>query len=106
MRIRNILLSVMLAGGAVAASGCTTRAYLVSEAPPPARAEVPVARPGYVWVHGHYAREGGRWKWVDGRHVREREGHVYVGGRWDKRPQGYVWIEGGWRSDGQLVRRP
>lgn len=103
MRIRNILLSLLLAG---AASGCTTRAYLVADAPPPAREEVVVSRPGEVWVQGHYARTNNRWKWVDGHYVRERPGYVYVGGRWDRRAQGYVWIEGGWRADARVVRRP
>ncbi len=101
MRIRNILLSVLVAG---AASGCTTRTYLVADAPPPAREEVVVSRPGEVWVQGHYARDSGRWKWVDGHSVRERPGYAYVAGRWERRPQGHVWIAGGWRAD-RVVRR-
>lgn len=99
--MRTLLLSLLLAG----ATGCTTRAYLVADAPPPAQRETVADRPGYVWVHGHYARQGGRWKWVDGHHVRERSGYSYVDGRWEQRKQGWVWIEGGWRSDRVVHRR-
>jgi hypothetical protein len=106
MRMRNILLSLLLAGSAgIATTACTTRAYLVEEAPPAPREEVAVSRPGQVWVAGHWAREGSRWAWQPGHYVRERPGHIYVTGRWDHRPQGYVWIEGGWRARGGVVVR-
>jgi len=98
MRIRSLLLGLAFAGG------CASHAYLVEESPPPPRDEVVVTQPGQVWVHGHWARAGGKWAWVRGHHVRERPGYVYVEGRWDRRPQGYIWIEGAWRQSG-VVRR-
>ncbi len=101
MRIRNILLTLLLAGS----TGCATHAYLTTESPPPARQEVVASRPGHVWVEGHWSRTGNHWAWVRGHHVRERPGYVWTGGRWDRRPQGYVWIEGGWRAQGGIVVR-
>jgi hypothetical protein len=106
MRIRNVLLAVVLAGSAgLGATACTSRAYLVEEAPPPPRNEVVSSRPGHVFVKGHWARKGGHWSWVEGRFERERSGYVYVDGHWDRRPQGYVWIEGAWRHDNDRVGR-
>jgi len=66
----------------------------------PAREEVVVARPGFVFIHGHWMREGGRWRWHDGSYVRERPGYSYEEGRWDHRGGRRVWIEGHWRSRG------
>jgi hypothetical protein len=39
-----------------------------------AREEVVVARPGYIWVHGHYHRNAGRYEWRGGYYERERPG--------------------------------
>jgi len=106
MRIRTTLLSILLAGPALGsgATGCTSKEYLVADAPPAPREETAVARPGHVWVHGHWVRSGSHWKWLPGHHEAERPGHVYVDGHWDHRPQGYIWIEGGWRAEGVVVR--
>jgi hypothetical protein len=78
---------------------------IVEEAPPPAREEVVIYKPGYVWIQGNYTRATGRWAWVPGRYVRERPGYVFIGGRWDRWPSGYVWVMGGWRKQGRVVSR-
>lgn len=70
---------------------------VVHAAPPPPRVEVvPVARPGYVWVGGH-------WRWVQGAYVWEpghwemvRVGYHWVPGHWAARGSGWVWVEGHW----------
>ena len=101
--IRNIFAALLVAGAALtvpAMAGCyaTEDAYVVVDAPPPPRAEVVVARPGFIWVHGHWTRPGGRWVWRDGYYERERPNHVYVEGRWERRGRGHVWVDGGWRA--------
>jgi hypothetical protein len=92
MRIQELLLAIALA------TGCTGRAYVVEDTPPPLREEVVVYRPGYVWIHGNWARDGRRWAWRGGHFERERPNHVYVQGRWERRGPHFVWIEGGWRA--------
>src|SRR5215831_13259430 len=93
-------IAALIAAGA-AVSGCYGSAdYVAYEEPPPAREEVVVARPGFVFIHGHWMRESGRWRWHDGSYVRERPGYTYEEGRWDHRDGRRVWIEGHWRSRG------
>src|ERR1041384_3582452 len=81
---RKMLAAFVVAGSAVAAlpamSGCyaTGGAYLVEDAPPPAREEVVVARPGYVWIHGRWTHPGRTWVWRGGYYERERADQVYV----------------------------
>ena len=88
------------------ASGCAGQAYVVDDSPPPPREEVMVYRPGFVWVHGNWARRGHRWDWRAGHYERDRPGYVYMHGRWDHRGRNYVWVNGGWRArSGVVVRR-
>jgi hypothetical protein len=111
MRLRNILVPLLIAGSAFAATpaltGCyaTGSAYVVEEAPPPPRHEVVVYRPGYIWVRGHWTRPGGRWAWRSGYYERARANAVYVDGRWERRGRGHVWVDGGWRARGRVVVR-
>ena len=70
--IRNILAALLVAGAALtvpAMTGCyaSGEAYTVEDAPPPVREEVVVARPGFIWVHGHWTRPGGHWLWRGGK---------------------------------------
>src|ERR1041384_522148 len=83
-----------------AMSGCYASggAYIVEDVPPPARAEVVVARPGYVWIHGHWTHPGRSWVWGSGYYERERANQIYVEGRWERRGRGHVWVDGGWRA--------
>jgi len=101
MRLTSLLLASALAvgGAAVPLVGCTGEGTLVVEdAPPAPREEVVVTRPGFVFVHGHWNREGGRWVWVGGRYERERVGKTFIQGHWERRGHQHVWIEGGWRG--------
>src|SRR5262245_27242437 len=102
--IRKILVALIVAGSAVGAvstmTGCyaSGREYIVEEAPPAARTEVVVSRPGFFWIHGHWTRPGTTWVWRDGYYERERPDYIWVEGRWERRERGHVWVDGGWRA--------
>ena len=115
MRLDSKLLGLVLAGTVVATvPACTTSGsgYVVAtatyptEPPPPPRQEYVRYRPGYVWISGHWVRDGGnRWRWNNGYYVRERPGYVYVPGRWERRGSNYIWVDGGWRYRGNVTYR-
>ena len=67
------------------------------EEPPAARVEAATARPGFIWVHGHWARHGALWTWIDGHYERERPGYIYVEGRWQREGAYFEWVEGSWQ---------
>jgi len=108
--LRNIFASILVAGATLATvpamTGCAAEgAYVIEDAPPPAREEVVVYKPGYVWVHGRWTHPGRRWAWQSGHYVRERPAQVYVEGRWERRGSGHVWVDGRWRSRSGVVIR-
>ena len=109
--LRNTLVALLVTGAALttmpAMTGCFAGegAYVVEDAPPPAREEVVVSRPGFVWVHGRWSHPGSRWVWQGGYYERERQNQVYVEGRWERRGRGHVWVDGGWRARGRVVVR-
>lgn len=96
MRLTKLLAPILLVGAL--AGGCRGTAYVVADEPPAPRVETVTYRPGYVWVHGNWARDGGRWAWRPGRFIAERHNQVYVEGRWERRGNRHVWVEGGWRA--------
>ncbi|MDF3836650.1 hypothetical protein P3W85_27380 [Cupriavidus basilensis] len=58
-------------------------------APPPPRYEPrPQARPGRVWVPGHWVAGSGRYDWRGGYWQRARAGYRYVPERWVPGPRG------------------
>ncbi len=58
-------------------------------APPPPRYEPrPQARPGRVWVPGHWVAGSGRYDWRGGYWQRARPGYRYVPERWVPGPRG------------------
>jgi hypothetical protein len=87
---------------ALFAVGCAGEAYVVTEAPPAARVESVSYRPGYVWVSGHYVRDGRHWRWNNGYYIRDRPNYVYTQPRWERRGRGYVYVEGSWRPRGRV----
>jgi hypothetical protein len=108
--MKNALSSLFLASALAAAlGGCVVEArghvaapvavVEVEEEPPPPRRVVVETRPGYVFVEGHWTRNGGRWVWADGYWERQRSGYIWVPGRWDRRGRRHVWIEGSWRAN-------
>ncbi len=109
MRFRKILSALIAASCATAlpALGCygTEGAYVSYDEPPPPQEEVVVNRPGYVYVHGHWGRDGGRWRWNNGYYEHERPGYTYREGRWEHHGIGYRWHGGGWEAHGGVVIR-
>src|SRR5262245_30874515 len=107
----NKLLGLIVASATatlVPACATTGHATIVAyeEPPPPLREEVVVYRPGFVWVHGNWARDyEGRWRWNGGYYVDERPGYVYMPGRWERRGRNYAWVGGTWRASGGVVIR-
>jgi hypothetical protein len=78
----------------------------VDAAPPPVREEIVVARPGFVWIHGHWARSPERrWVWRGGYYERERPGYAYREGHWEQRGRAHVWVDGGWRARSSISIR-
>jgi hypothetical protein len=65
--------------------------------PPPPRHEVVVARPGHVWVAGHWGWNHVRYVWLPGRWVARRPGYFWVNGVWFHRHDGWAYREGYWR---------
>jgi hypothetical protein len=98
-----LFVALVLACSVGGSMGCGARGGIAEEAPPPAREEIVIYKPGYVWIQGNYTRSNGGWAWVPGRYVRERPGYVWISGRWDRWPSGYVWVTGGWRKQGRVV---
>lgn len=80
-------------------------------APPPPRSERPGARPGYVFIRGHWEWRRGRWVWKAGHWKRVRSGFRWVPGHWENRGDRYVWVAGHWEKavrvrDHRRKRRP
>jgi hypothetical protein len=104
--LSSLILAVSLTGGVAVLPGCyATGEYVVDEDPPPPRDEVVVERPGFVYIHGHWGRDHGRWAWSAGRYERERHGYRYVDGRWEHRGNRHVWVDGTWRAEGGVTVR-
>ncbi|MBL9019240.1 MAG: YXWGXW repeat-containing protein [Myxococcales bacterium] len=105
-RLARSLLPLLVAGGC-GSSTVRARATVAvrDDAPPPAREEVMVYRPGFVWIHGHWDRDRGHWRWKPGYYERERPGYVYIQGRWEPSSRGYVWVDGRWhKREGIAIR--
>jgi len=75
------------------AAAQTSISVQIGQPPPPRYEVVPVARPGHLWVPGHWEWRGNRHTWVAGYYMRARPGYYYTqptyvqyGNRWDYRP--------------------
>lgn len=71
---------------------------VIAPQPPPQRVvEVePGPRNGYVWAHGYWRWEGGRYVAVPGHWEVVRPGYRYVHPHWEQRGDGWHWRVGGW----------
>lgn len=96
---------LMLAAAVLAAGGAfgliaPAEAYgpsAFSNAPPQARYETrPAARPGQVWVPGHYVAGRGGYAWRGGYWQSARPGYRYVPDRWVQSPRGWTMRPGHW----------
>lgn len=105
-------LQIVAVAGLLAGGGCVVRGrgYVsapvvvvdVEEEPPPPRYVQMEVRPGFVYVQGHWMRDGGRWAWRDGYYERERPGYYYQPGRWDRRGNRHVYVQGQWNAQAQV----
>ncbi|HUJ62024.1 MAG TPA: YXWGXW repeat-containing protein [Kofleriaceae bacterium] len=103
MRVKTLLSAALIAGMALSSVpmlGCAGEAGIAYDTPPPLREETVTYRPGYVWIHGRWDRDNGRWAWRGGHYERERAGKMYVEGRWRRDHDHYVWVNGTWRDRG------
>lgn len=110
--LKNTLGSLVFASllGATVLGGCVARVHghldapvavvEVQDDPPPPRYETLEVRPGFVFISGRWANNGGRWDWRPGYYERERVGYSWEAGRWERRGRGHVWVEGRWRGGG------
>lgn len=88
-----LALSGLLGGCAIGHHG-----HLAWIAPPLFAATVLAARPGYVWVDGHWDWVGGRWSWSRGYWIAERPGFVWEQGAWVRDRERYEWRPGRWHE--------
>jgi hypothetical protein len=103
MKIRNILLSGVLAASSLLA-GCASHAYVAAYVPGPPPAPYVVGAvgyapgPGYVWADGFWDLQGSRWVWAPGSWMRppHRRAH-WVAAHWVQRNHGWRRVEGRWR---------
>jgi hypothetical protein len=58
------------------------------------------ARPGYVWVEGHWDWYDDHWVWSEGYWVNEEPGSLWVQGVWLTVEGGYSWRPGHWQATG------
>jgi hypothetical protein len=66
-------------------------------APPQPRAENSgTARPGELWIAGHWDWQGGAWAWLAGHWEPVHPNEAWVAGRWELQGSYYVWVEGRW----------
>ena len=98
MKLYKLLLVAIVAVTSAPALGCYTEpyTYAVYTAPPAPREEYVVYRPGSIWVHGHWAYDGGAWRWHGGHYEAARPGYVYREGHWGRYNGQYYWHGGGW----------
>jgi hypothetical protein len=83
---------VVRGSGTVGVEGTTT----VYSEPPPPQVETVEARPGFVFVRGHYVWRNGQWTWTGGHWERQRAGYAWSEGRWERRGNAWVWMDGNW----------
>jgi|GEM_PF-507383 len=82
---------------AVLPSTSFAQTIIIQNEPPPIRTEmVPVARPGYVWDHGHWAWTGREYQWIPGHWQPEMRGARWEPGHWSSHGREWHWDEGHW----------
>jgi hypothetical protein len=74
----------------------TAHATTAPSAPPQDRVENPGTKEGFVWIHGSWNHQNGKWTWIEGHWERERAGYRHNRGRWEARGSQWHWIEGDW----------
>jgi len=78
-----------------------------STAPPAPKFKAPAARPGYVWISGHYrwSKKGGSYEWVRGHWEGARANKAaWTPGHWSKQGGCWMWTAGYWTKVGPTVK--
>ena len=102
MKRQLMLAAAVLAAGGALGMMAPAQAYAYgppsyTHAPPAARYEPrPAARPGQVWVPGHYVAARGGYAGRGGYWQAARPGYRYVPERWVHGPRGWVMRPGHW----------
>ncbi len=106
MRMKRLLISGLIAAGAMGASSATwaqlginlqLNVPTIQVAPPPPQAEfVPAPRPGFVWSRGYWSWQGGQHVWVPGHWIEEHPGQHWIPEHWAQRGPNYVFVPGHW----------
>ena len=92
-------IAVVLATGACLVTGHAefqTTMVVYQEPPPPKTDPAHAARPGFVWVAGHWELHDTQWQWIDGKYDAARAGYVWTDGRWERRGNAWHWVYGTW----------
>jgi hypothetical protein len=78
-KVRHLVLSVLVAAGAVAVPAFAQVSVNINLGPPAPLYEVrPVIAPGYTWAPGYWTLNGDRHIWVRGRTIVQREGYRWA----------------------------
>jgi hypothetical protein len=96
--LTSVLAAAITCAAALTAAQAFAQAVIVAPmAPPPPRVEVmPAPRAGYVWDHGRWRWDHGRYVWVSGHWQPVRVGYRWVPGHWVQRGPNWRWVEGHW----------
>ena len=99
-KVRHLVLSVLVAAGAVAVPALAQVSVNINLGPPAPLYEVrPVIAPGYTWAPGYWTLNGDRHIWVRGRTIVQREGYRWAPDHWEQRNNIYVRQPGYWQRD-------
>jgi hypothetical protein len=99
-KVRHLVLSVLVAAGAVAVPAFAQVSVNINLGPPAPLYEVrPVIAPGYTWAPGYWTLNGDRHIWVRGRTIVQREGYRWAPDHWEQRNNIYVRQPGYWQRD-------
>ena len=92
-------LGCILGPTAVGQARADERVVVVLEAPaapPVARVETIVVRPGYLWSHGHWYWNSAHWVWIPGHYVRVVYNRTYIHPHYLVRGHRWIFIRGHW----------
>jgi len=99
MKARHFVLGALIASAGAIAVPSFADVY-IETAPPPVRVERFEARPGFIFVRGHWEWRNGQHEWVPGHYVRERRGYRYERDRWVMNDENrWFFQHGGWARD-------
>ena len=92
--------AVLASATALLALPAQAASVVVEIAPPAPQVEVvPVARPGYMWVGGHYEWRHHNYFWVPGSYVVLRPGYHYVQPQWVQVGHRWNYVPGNWARE-------